>query len=89
MEIGDYVRRLQEERLKQVQVQIQKEEAEAAMEKERQGAVRRELVLCRVPQPVDAGIVGRLLQAIAMEFDDVTVRPDGDELVVVAPREEP
>ena len=83
MEIGDYAGRLQE-RLKQVQ-----QEEEAAMEKERQGAVRRELVLCRVPQPVDAGIVGRLLQAIAMEFDDVTVRPDGDELVVVAPREEP
>lgn len=88
MEIDEYVRRLQEERLKQVQVQIQKEE-EAAMEKERRGAVRRERVLCRVPQPVDAGIVARLLQAIAMEFDDVTVRPDGDELVVVAPREEP
>ena len=88
MEIGDYAGRLQEERLKQVQVQIQKEEEEA-LEKARQGAVRRELVLCRVPQPVDAGIVGRLLQAIAMEFDDVTVRPDGDELVVVAPREAP
>ena len=88
MEIDDYVRRLQEERLKQVQVQIQKEEEEA-LEKERQGAVRREMVLCRVPLPIEAQVFSRLALAIAMEFEDATVRPEGDELVVVAPREEP
>ena len=84
MEIGDYAGRLQE-RLKQVQMQQEEE----ALEKARQGAVRREVVLCRVPLPVDVGIVGRLLQAIAVEFDDVTIRQDGDgDLVVVAPRED-
>ena len=82
MEIGDYAGRLQE-RLKQVQMQQEEE----ALEKARQGAVRREVVLCRVP--VDVGIVGRLLQAIAVEFDGVTIRQDGDgDLVVVAPRED-
>ena len=83
MEIGDYAGRLQE-RLKQVQMQQEEE----ALEKARQGAVRREVVLCRVPLPVDVGIVGRLLQAIAVEFDDVTIRQDGEDLVVVAPRED-
>lgn len=83
MEIGDYAGRLQE-RLKQVQMQQEEE----ALEKARQGAVRREVVLCRVPLPVDVGIVGRLLQAVAVEFDGVTIRQDGEDLVVVAPRED-
>lgn len=54
------------------------------------GSVRREMELCRVPLPVDVGMLGRLLSAVAAEFDDVTIRQyDDDELVVVAPREEP
>lgn len=85
METDDYVRRLQEERLKHVQVKQEEE----ALEKARQGAVRREMVLCRVPLPIEAQVFSRLALAIAMEFEDATVRKDGDELVVVAPREEP
>ena len=84
MEIGDYAGRLQE-RLKQVQMQQEEE----ALEKARQGAVRREMELCRVPLPIEAQVFSRLALAIAMEFEDATVRQDGDELVVVAPREEP
>lgn len=84
MEIGDYAGRLQE-RLKHVQMQQEEE----ALEKARQGAVRREMELCRVPLPIEAQVFSRLALAIAMEFEDATVRQDGDELVVVAPREEP
>lgn len=54
------------------------------------GSVRREMELCLVPLPVDVGMLGRLLSAVAAEFDDVTIRQDeDDELVVVAPREDP
>ena len=67
------------ERLRQLE-----KEAEAAG-----GAVRREMELCRVPLPIEAQVFSRLALAIAMEFEDATVRKDGDELVVVAPREEP
>lgn len=51
-------------------------------------AVRRELVLCRVPLPIEIGMVSRLLSAVAAEFDGVTIRQDGEDLVVVAPRED-
>ena len=53
------------------------------------GSVRREMELFRVPLPVDVGMLWRLLSAVAAEFDDVTIRQDGDgDLVVVAPRED-
>ena len=52
------------------------------------GAVRREMELCRVPLPIEAETFSRLASAIAMEFEGATVRQDGDVLVVVAPRED-
>lgn len=52
------------------------------------GAVRREMELCRVPLPIEAETFSRLASAIAMEFEGAAVRQDGDELVMVAPRED-
>ena len=52
------------------------------------GAVRREMELCRVPLPVEAETFSRLALAIAMEFEGATVELDGAVLVVVAPRED-
>ena len=75
----EQVQERQWERLRQ----LEKEAAAAG------GAVRREMELCRVPLPIEAQVFSRLALAIAMEFEDATVRQDGDELVVVAPREEP